>query len=806
MFAALLDGYLREIARGEISNSVLRHDPELAALHEARGRRQWVRIPVDAAGLDIHCPVSHVSATGRHHLEPPAYARRKGEARLEQLGLFDFVRILTEIRPTRPGPGGVGLVERLHDAVDNLTTILTARSGERALGLGSFIEAEQALLLGHPTHPLAKSRYGFVGDDLRRYSPELEGWFKLHYFLAHRTVAVEESAVSPKPSAVLRAALLDHPETPDPVRQLLLAHPDWVVLPAHPWEGDRLLRQAEIQAAIERGLLLSLGPLGDEYTATASVRTVYRPDAPFMLKLSLHVAVTNCERINYLHEMEKGVDVAKLLATAWGRAVERDFPALRILSDPGYLALAWEGDTVAGLRTVVRQNPFPGDEKVFIAASLCEAPVARRSSLEALVRSVSLAKGISLEQAALLWFERYVDVLLGSVIGVYCRHGLALEAHQQNIMVGVDEIGLPDRVYYRDNQGFYFRAGRAEEIRRHVPDFRNGDRCIVAEPDLFGPFAYYLFVNNVYAFVDALVSARLAREVELSRVVKAKLTALLAEDDTGFVRHVLDAPFWPVKSNLQMPLEGIDEATRPNESFAIFVPCCNPLWMVDAYCKELTLPERGILYRRFMPRYDAHFEIRSFDLEEDLETVHAWVNQDYAKSFWQMDGPMQTLEEWYVELMANPYLHGFMGLVDGEPAFVFETYWAPRDVVGRTYEGLPGDYGFHLIVAPPTIKRPNFTFHVFQVVLEFMFRHPLVGRVVGEASAAHDKLNRLLWAVGYRKEKLIQLPDKIANLTFCTREDFLVKCPDSEPFLRGDEARTNPDRAAPRAGSDTRIA
>lgn len=65
VFAALPDGYLREIDRGEISNSELHHDPE----HEERGRRQC-------------------------HLEPPAYVRKKGEARSSQSGLYDLTTIL----------------------------------------------------------------------------------------------------------------------------------------------------------------------------------------------------------------------------------------------------------------------------------------------------------------------------------------------------------------------------------------------------------------------------------------------------------------------------------------------------------------------------------------------------------------------------------------------------------------------------------------------------------------------------------------------------------------------------------------
>lgn len=59
---------------------------------------------------------------------------------------------------------------------------------------------------------------------------------------------------------------------------------------------------------IEQGVLEYIGPTGKCYMATSSLRTLYHPDAKYMLKFSFPVKVTNSMRINKLKELESGLE------------------------------------------------------------------------------------------------------------------------------------------------------------------------------------------------------------------------------------------------------------------------------------------------------------------------------------------------------------------------------------------------------------------------------------------------------------------------------------------------------------------
>src|SRR6266511_2734347 len=55
--------------------------------------------------------------------------------------------------------------------------------------------------------------------------------------------------------------------------------------------------------------------------------------------------------------------------------------------------------------------------------------------------------------------------------------GIALEAHQQNVVVEL-EGGWPAGCRYRDNQGYYFKASRAERLRALLPDLNRSSDTI----------------------------------------------------------------------------------------------------------------------------------------------------------------------------------------------------------------------------------------------------------------------------------------------------------------------------------------
>jgi RimJ/RimL family protein N-acetyltransferase len=372
------------------------------------------------------------------------------------------------------------------------------------------------------------------------------------------------------------------------------------------------------------------------------------------------------------------------------------------------------------------------------------------------------------------WFDAYLRVLLGPLLGIYSRYGLALEAHQQNILLELDEVGWPVKVFFRDNQGYFFREGKAAELAAYVPGFGEGCYLVHTEEHINPKYAYYLLLNNLLGLIASLGRQGLATEDDLLARTAACLEAQRATDETGLVAYLLDATFWETKGNLRMSLTNMNEATQPVEAPAIYLPYPNPFIRARHHAPALLSPVPGgpvVASRRVAEYGGATLALRPFCAETDLPYYHRWMNEAYARPFWQLHGPLANLETHYLSLQAGADTAVYTGLLDGEPIFTLEPYWAPGDLVGRYYDAQPGDYGLHLLLAPASQPRPRFSRHVLLLCLEFLFADPRVTRVICEADRHNAGMARLLARAHFQFQHYVQLPDKEASLTTCTRAD-----------------------------------
>eukprot|EP01035_Chromulina_nebulosa_P043223 gene43223-58544_t len=110
-------------------------------------------------------------------------------------------------------------------------------------------------------------------------------------------------------------------------------------------------------------------------------------------------------------------------------------------------------------------------------------------------------------------------------------------------------------------------------------------------------------------------------------------------------------------------------------------------------------PDGGDLYSTEFPG-GLTFSIRSLDLDNDLPLIHSWVNMDYARTYWQMQGPADALACFYQEVLYNRWSHSFIGLLDGAPVCQLDAYDPAQDEVGKKYDCRDGDLGIHLLLGP----------------------------------------------------------------------------------------------------------
>lgn len=531
-----------------------------------------LRIAFPASGTALLVPVHYWSATGAHRFGAAALENAPADA-----PPADAATVAVLIGREGGESGAGDLVARVADSVRHTAGFIEQRRRSPAdpAGADLFLSAEQSLLLGHPLHPTPKSREGLSESESRRYSPELHGSFPLHWFAVDRSLIATDSAWTEGGPATADELLAPHAEG-------LTPPPGTVAVPVHPWQAADLLHRPQVRALADTGLLHDLGPHGEHWHPTSSIRTVHRPGARVMLKLSLGVRITNSRRENLRKELYRGVEVHRLLSTGLAERWQREHPGFDIVRDPAWLAVDDpEGAPVAGLDVMLRHNPFgPGDDATCIAGLTAQRPrpgrPGMRSRLAEAVSHLAARTGRSTTSVCAEWFRRYLHHVVRPVLWLDAHGGVALEAHQQNTLVLLDPDGWPVGGRYRDNQGYYFRDSRRAELEQRLPGIGAVSDTFVSDPVTDERFAYYLGINNVLGLIGAFGSQRLADERELLTVLRHFLTET-AELGSPLPAYLLENRQLRCKANLLTRLHGLDELVGPVDTQSVYVTIANPL-------------------------------------------------------------------------------------------------------------------------------------------------------------------------------------------------------------------------------------
>uniref|UniRef100_A0AAU2V0T9 Iron transporter n=1 Tax=Streptomyces sp. NBC_00003 TaxID=2903608 RepID=A0AAU2V0T9_9ACTN len=532
-----------------------------------------LRIPLPASATALLVPVPYWSATGWHRFGRPTLEGGSAGA-----PPADAVTVAALLGRETGRSEGADLVGRVADSVRRTADFIAdrrTRPGPRDTA-DLFLTAEQSLLLGHPLHPTPKSREGLSETEVRRYSPELYGSFPLHWMAVDPSVLATDSAWT-EGGRTIDAAQLAHRLAGD-----LQLRPGTVPLPLHPWQARDVTQRPAVAALLDAGLLHDLGPHGDDWHPTSSVRTVHRPGADAMLKLSLGVRITNSRRENLRKELHRGVEVHRLLRAGLGEEWQSAHPGFDIVRDPAWLAVDTpDGEPLPGLDVIVRHNPFAlGDDAVCIAALTAPRPMPGRTGMHSrladLVGRLAARTGRPVTAVCAEWFLRYLDQVVRPLLWLDGTAGIALEAHQQNTLVLLDPNGWPVGGRYRDNQGYYFRESHRAALERRLPGIGVASDTFVPDAVTDERFAYYLGINNILGLIGAFGAQHLADE----RVLLAALRQFLTKA-TGLgsplPAQLLDSATLRCKANLLTRLHGLDELVGPVDTQSVYVTITNPL-------------------------------------------------------------------------------------------------------------------------------------------------------------------------------------------------------------------------------------
>ncbi|WP_183094841.1 GNAT family N-acetyltransferase [Nocardioides stalactiti] len=159
------------------------------------------------------------------------------------------------------------------------------------------------------------------------------------------------------------------------------------------------------------------------------------------------------------------------------------------------------------------------------------------------------------------------------------------------------------------------------------------------------------------------------------------------------------------------------------------------------------------------------------------DLLHTWVTHPRSVYWMMQDASVADVRAEYDRVGADPHHEAFLGLADGRPAFLAETYDPRFSALADLPELEPGDLGMHVLVAPPGGDLlPGFTTQVFAAVMAHCFADPAVRRVVVEPDAANAAIRRKNVAAGFVEVREVPLPGKTAMLSFCTRSAYEAAC------------------------------
>ncbi|MDG4864369.1 IucA/IucC family protein, partial [Streptomyces sp. T-3] len=517
-------------------------------------RRQdgdWLRLPA-ADGTALLLPVREDGFQSEYAARLPLLHREPDGARLTELDTI-LATLSTLAEPVDRGGFDAFAEEcrqtlatmRLHQrAHTQVTAGLTTRHGADPAhwtGLARSLAYDTlAAHLDHPVYPTARGRSGLSDDQLRAYAPEFHPRFRLRWLALPEDALTLQGLDGDLPGCWPSLAELGLPELEATHR----------AFPVHPLTVGEPLREALSALGLEDRAVLAERPYLD-VVPTLSMRTVALAEDPSVhLKLPLATATLGLRNRRTIKPgtLVDGAAGQRLIETVLAR--EARFQGVVLHADETRYAHA--GHEL--LATLLRTYPAGLDDAVVLpmAALLSRAP-GDGLLLDHLADRFYDGDPVRLLDACLTLLFDWQTTLFG--------YGVALESHQQNISLVLDEHHGRTRLrlLLKDNDGprintVRLRAALGDDAPAldafdDARTFSDTDAAAVA---LFTTITVHLCAG-AYAF--GLADHGRAPLDRLLGLVRERLAAAVARLGTGpgepgsvLREHLLQAGRLPVKA------------------------------------------------------------------------------------------------------------------------------------------------------------------------------------------------------------------------------------------------------------------
>ncbi len=525
----------------------------------------------------LRFPLKKVSYLGRHHYTGEIYHLYNNAS--ESLCFIDAARMIAKaLIQDKQNLDSLTetFIKRLQNSLENIKISLEFRSSDiKALYSSSaitFEQAEQGLFIGHNFHPYPKMREGFEDSDYEKYSPEMGAHFQLHW------LAVESNS--------LTAYFADSFENYAWSESLALAEglrvpTGWNAFPMHPWQYKTLQSKGTLKDFFETHKVQELGLGKLNWYPTSSLRSIYSPDADFMLKFSLSLKLTNSIRHLTDVEVVRGMQVFDVMNSPEGLKFQEKHKNFKVISEPSFLGLQKSPENKLNETLVVaRENPFNNNttNDIVVSTLAQDHPLFEENLIVKNIKSLAANESIDLKVASLKWFQEYLNCCVFPLVDGQANFGFLLGAHQQNLIIGLKN-NLPTIGYFRDCQGTGYSELGFDLYSKYVPTLVRSNGNILDEKGniLFG---YYLMINSTFNVIAAISDTGAVSEQELTQALQQRLIEYKNTNpkDISFLKYILESKEIYHKGNFYCSIENINENTTQNP-LAIYNLIPNPLFI-----------------------------------------------------------------------------------------------------------------------------------------------------------------------------------------------------------------------------------
>ncbi|WP_211210649.1 IucA/IucC family protein [Hahella ganghwensis] len=189
-----------------------------------------------------------------------------------KLELTSFAEYLLDSCSDITGHRNEELLDQILSSSNLKQKIIEHLGKEVRRSLKGYLDSEQSLWFGHPTHPAPKARLWPEHLQQKDFSPEFGRSMRLHQFeVPHEGLWIKGNGLS-------RQQILNG------FADQSNAHSDMAIISMHPVQGELFRSDSRVQHFIENGTIRDLGQTGFEAWPTASLRTLFVNNHDFFIQ------------------------------------------------------------------------------------------------------------------------------------------------------------------------------------------------------------------------------------------------------------------------------------------------------------------------------------------------------------------------------------------------------------------------------------------------------------------------------------------------------------------------------------------